>query len=179
MMSDAVRTCVPADTGPVVVRRTCAGEAERVSSVLEEAAEWLRLRGDPLWSLADLGPARVRADVDAGCYVLAFLGARAVGTARLTREDPLFWPDAAPGEALYLHRLAVRREQAGGGVSHAILDWVADAARALGRVYLRLDCDAARPRLRRLYEERGFMFHSERVVGAFTVVRLQKDLTVG
>lgn len=178
-MSEAVRTFVPGDTGPVVVRRTFAGEAERVSSVLEEAAEWLRLRGDPLWSLADLRPARVRADVDAGCYVLAFLGARAVGTARLTREDPHFWPDAAAGEAIYLHRLAVRRESAGGAVSHAILAWACDDARALGRSYLRLDCDAARPRLRRLYEEHGFVFHSERVVGAFRVVRLQKLLTVG
>ena len=47
----------------------------------------------------------------------------------------------------------------------------------LERRYLRLDCDASRPKLRRLYEELGFEFHSFRQVGAYYVARYEYPLT--
>jgi GNAT superfamily N-acetyltransferase len=160
----------------IVVRPSRRGESPLVSSILLEAAEWLRERGDPLWSIPELEPDAISIDVDAGCYLLAFAGEEAVGTARLTRDDPLFWPDAVPGEAAYLHRLAVRRSQAGGSLSRIIVTWASAHARSLGCTYLRLDCDAARRRLRSMYEAMGFIFHSERVVGPYTVARYQKAL---
>jgi hypothetical protein len=108
--------------------------------------------------------------------LLAFAGMEAVGTARLTLDNSFTWPDAIVGEALYLHRLAVRRAHAGGTVSQMILDWSCVHARTLGCTYLRLDCDATRTRLRGLYEAFGFTFRGERTVGLYTVARFQKAL---
>ena len=67
-------------------------------------------------------------------------------------ERPRFWPDVPQDEATYIHRLAVRREFAGGRVSQFMLDWAAERTASLGRRFVRLDCDAARPQLRTVYE---------------------------
>ncbi len=122
----------------VVIRPACVGEACLVSSILQEAAEWLRQRRDPLWSTADLEPSAICADVDCGRYLLAFAGEKAVGTARLALDDPLFWPDAMVGEAAYLHRLAVCRAQAGGtclGATGVVRRGLAKAARSFQRAF--------------------------------------------
>jgi GNAT superfamily N-acetyltransferase len=111
--------------------------------------------------------------VEAGRYVLAFVGADTAGTARITPTDELFWPEAGAGEALYVHRLAVRRRHAGGTVSQGILDFARGEARAAGCGLLRLDTDAFRPRLRGVYESYGFVYRDERVVGPHTVARYE------
>jgi GNAT superfamily N-acetyltransferase len=161
-----------------VLRPSRLGESPLVSSILQEAAEWLQQRGDPLWSSSEIEPEAICTDVDAGQYLLAFAIDEAVGTARLTRDDPLCWPDAITGEAAYLHRLSVRRAHAGGTVSRMIIDWACAHAQGLGYAYLRLDCEAARPRLRNLYESVGFTFHSERRVGPYTVARYERALAL-
>jgi GNAT superfamily N-acetyltransferase len=92
-------------------------------------------------------------------------------------DDPLFWPDASQGEAAYVHRLAVRRRYAGSGLSTELLRWAVDRTRALGRLYLRLDCAASRPRLRAIYERFGFRYHSDRQVGPYLVSRYEYDVT--
>jgi GNAT superfamily N-acetyltransferase len=75
-----------------------------------------------------------------------------------------------------VHRLAVRRAFAGQGVSVALLEWTVDRARTLGKRYLRLDCDADRPRLRALYERFGFRLHSYRQVGSYYVARYELQI---
>jgi len=172
----------PLDGGQVLaglsIRPARMGEAPDVLAVLREAAVWLEERGIPMWSEEELDPMTVAADVDAGQYVLAISEAFAVGTLRFTLNDELFWPDAVAEEAAYVHRLAVRRSHAGGVVSSALLDWATARARALGRPFLRLDCDAMRPSLRAFYERQGFVFHSEKTVGPFFVARYQKTTAV-
>jgi len=72
-----------------------------------------------------------------------------------------------------MHRLAVKRRFAGGDVSIALLDWAAERVRALRHPYLRLDCEASRPRLRAMYERYGFTYHSDRCVGPYLVARYE------
>jgi hypothetical protein len=104
-----------------------------------------------LWHEDDLRVELLSADVRGGLYHLALHGDDAAGTVKLQWSDPLIWPDAGPDEALYVHRLAVRRQYADGRVSAALSDYAAELARVEGRPYLRLDCDASRVRLRDLY----------------------------
>ena len=82
-------------------------------------------------------------------------------------------PDVPQTESAFVHRLAVRRRFAGGGISSALLDWAVERARLLGRDYLRLDCEASRPRLRAFYERFGFRHHSDREVGPYYVSRYE------
>jgi GNAT superfamily N-acetyltransferase len=156
------------------IRIALPSEAELVIAVVNEAAAWLDRHGIALWTHAELDPVQIRADVDAGYYVLAFDTGNAVGTMRFTLEDSLFWPEALPGEAGYVHRLAVRRSHAGKRLSKALLDWAALRTADLGRTWLRLDCEAKRPKLRALYEGFGFVFHSEHTVYDLFVARYQR-----
>jgi GNAT superfamily N-acetyltransferase len=155
------------------IRRAVPAETGLVSEILTEAALWLRSRGMTLWQPEQLTPEQTEPDVRNGHFFLAWRGTDAVGTMRLTPSDPRFWPDALPGEALYLHRLAVRRAFAGGPVSSALLRGAVARAAAAGAAFLRLDCDRERPRLRRVYERFGFSFHSERDMGGIVVARYQ------
>jgi GNAT superfamily N-acetyltransferase len=157
----------------VEIRRAVPAETELVSEILTEATLWLRSCGMTLWRPEQLTPQQTEPDVRSGHFFLAFSGDAAVGTMRLTPADPRFWPDALPGEALYLHRLAVRRAAAGGHVSSALMRQAVAHAVAEGAAFLRLDCDRERPRLRQVYERFGFWFHSERDMGSIMVVRYQ------
>lgn len=144
-----------------------------VSDILREAASWLDARGEPLWIDSELLPGRIIDEVVDGLYWLAEEGSVAVGTVRFQLEDSKFWPDLPAAEAVFVHRLAVRRAAAGGRVSTFLLRWAIERARKLGRPYLRLDCDAARPRLRAFYERFGFRHHSDCQVGPYFVARYE------
>jgi GNAT superfamily N-acetyltransferase len=160
----------------IEVRYARETEAELVSSVLIEAATWIAECGEPLWSIDELGVEAIQAGVSAGRFILASVDTEMVGTARLTRDDPECWPDAASGTAVYVHRLAIRRSWAGRGIPGMILAWCARRAEILGCSFLRLDCDAKRWKLCRLYEGLGFRIHSEQRVGPHTVVRYERAL---
>ncbi len=89
------------------------------------------------------------------------------GTLKLQFSDPDFWPEIEGTDSAFIHRLAVRRRFAGKGVSTAMLDWVRARAKSMGLRYLRLDCDARRPKLRSFYEAHGYRYHSEIRVRSF------------
>jgi GNAT superfamily N-acetyltransferase len=154
-------------------------EAAVVSSVLTEAATWVARCGAPIWPIEQLGADAIAADVAAQRFALAIADSESVATARLTREDPECWPDAVPGLAVYVHRIAVRRAWAGRGLPGIILGWCEKQALGLGCDFLRLDCDVRRPKLCRLYEGLGFRFHSERSVGQYTVARYERAASRG
>ena len=137
-----------------------------VCSVLLEAARWQKEIRTAMWLPQMLGPDRVGPDVAEGLFVLARSGDEPAGTFKFQLSDPLFWPELEANDSAFVHRLAVRRKFAGLGVSTAMLEWAEDRARSLGKSYLRLDCDARRPRLRAVYERHGFALHDEiRVMG--------------
>src|SRR5207248_10095027 len=112
------------------------------------------------WVEGELEEPRVRAEVEAGLFVVADVNGRIAGAMRFQLEDRLFWPDLDGGDSAFVHRLAVRRVYAGQGISSVLLRRAVDRARSLGKRYLRLDCDAERTRLRALYERFGFQLHS-------------------
>jgi GNAT superfamily N-acetyltransferase len=148
-------------------------DVDFVSSILKEAAAWLADRGEPLWRANDLDSESIAGEVAAGMYWLAYMGGEPAGCLRYQLEDALVWPDAPLGEAAYIHRLAVRREFAGSGVSAALIDWAKAHARNRGHAFLRLDCDAERGTLRALYERHGFVEAGEQFVGPYTVIRYE------
>lgn len=151
-------------------------ETESVSSILLEAADWLRERDIPMWRSDELSPERIGTDVAEGYFFLARCGGEAAGAIKFQLQDTLFWPDTPADEAAFVHRLAVRRAFAGGELSALLLRWAAERARSAGRRFLRLDCEAARPRLRAVYERCGCRHHSDRQVGPYFVSRYELPL---
>jgi GNAT superfamily N-acetyltransferase len=144
-----------------------------VSDILQEAAEWLRVTGRPMWRNEELLPDRIAQDVQTGLFHLAYDANEPAGTIKFQLNDEIFWPEFSGGDAAYVHRIAVRRKFAGKGISTSMLDWAVGYAAELGRSYVRLDCEADRSSLRCIYERFGFQLHSYRRVGPYFVVRYQ------
>jgi GNAT superfamily N-acetyltransferase len=161
----------------ITISQALPPEAESVSSILLEAAHWLRVRGIPMWRSDELSPERIASDVAEGYFFLAKCGGNAVGTIKFQLQDALFWPDTLADEAAFVHRLAVRRAFAGGQLSALLLRWAAQRAMSAGRRFLRLDCEASRPCLRAVYERHGFRYHSDRQVGPYYVSRYELPLS--
>lgn len=161
-----------------LIRLATPDDTEMVSFILQEAARWLEQTGKPMWRDSELLPSRIAEDVHAGLFFIAVLNTEPAGVIKFQLEDPLFWPDLPQTDSAFVHRLAVRRRFAGDGVSTALLTWAAESARALNKRYLRLDCEATRPKLRAVYERFGFRHHSDRQVGPYFVSRYEYDLAL-
>lgn len=144
-----------------------------VADILCEAARWLEQSGRAMWRDDELISSRIAADVSAGLFFIAEREGQAAGVVKFQLEDEQFWPDVPKGESAYVHRLAVRRQFAGGNVSSVLLRWAVERTRSLGRNYLRLDCETTRPKLRAVYEKFGFVHHSDRQVGPYYVSRYE------
>ena len=148
-----------------------------MADILREAARWLDETGMPMWRQDELLPTSIATEVDSGLFFLAECDGEAGGTIRYQLEDRLFWPDVLQDDSAFIHRLAVKRRFAGGEISSAVILWAIARTHALGRRYLRLDCEAARMRLRAVYERIGFRFHSNKQAGPYFVARYEYDVT--
>jgi GNAT superfamily N-acetyltransferase len=162
---------------PIAIRQAQPPDATIVRDILEEAAQWVDALGVVMWDEGELDAGRIDTEVAAGQFFIAEVNGEPAGIVRFQLEDKLFWPDLPGDDAAFVHRLAVGRRYKGRGVSTALLQWAVSRARTMGKHYLRLDCDASRPKLRQLYEEFGFQFHSFREVGPYYVARYQYPLT--
>jgi GNAT superfamily N-acetyltransferase len=160
-----------------IIRPATPDESETVSAILQEAARWLEGTGKPMWRDSELLPSCIADDVNADLFFIAMLNTEPAGVIKFQLKDVLFWPDVPQGDSAFVHRLAVRRRFAGKGISTALLTWAAENARALGRRYLRLDCEASRQKLRAVYERFGFRHHSDRQVGPYFVSRYEYEVT--
>lgn len=159
------------------IRPATSDDIETIGSILQEAARWLEQTGQLMWRDSELLPSRIAEDVRAGLFFLAVLNTEPAGTIKFQLEDSLFWPDVPHSDSAFVHRLAVRRRFAGTGVSTALLNWTAQRARSLNKRYLRLDCEASRPKLRAVYERFAFRHHSDRQVGPYFVSRYEYNVT--
>jgi GNAT superfamily N-acetyltransferase len=139
----------------MVVGKATKDHVVEVSNLLCEAAEWMGRHRKPLWSPAKLGPAFVEPLVERGEIIASWRDARIVGVMTIQWSDREFWPDHDDGMAGYLHKIAVRRSEAGKGVPAVMIDWASKLAKQEGKKCLRLDCDL-HPSLCAVYERLGF-----------------------
>lgn len=150
-------------------------DSGEIAAVLEEAASWLRERGEELWRREDLGIEEIIHDVAAGLYRKAVEGDEIAGCYRFQTEDAEYWDDVPHYDSAFIHRVAVKRRFAGRGLAQAMIDAAKDEARSMGKRYLRLDC-ADRPKLRTVYERQGFRFHSMKRRDPYEVARYEFEL---
>jgi GNAT superfamily N-acetyltransferase len=138
----------------VNVRAAAVSEAELVADLIDKATLWVQELGFPQWPLPF--PRReIAAAIERTEVYVAEMDGEAVGTITILLDDPVFWGERPP-DALYVHKLAVRRDRAGRGIGAALVEWAATRARAAGRSYLRLDCLRDDPGIRAYYERLGF-----------------------
>lgn len=139
------------------IRRARPDEAGTVAAMWTEAGQWLATIGSDQWQYPPRA-GRIVASIAAGeCWLVERHG---VPVATVTLDgyaDPDFWTAAdQPDDALYVHRMVVRRTAAGGGLGSALLDWAGARVELAGRAWLRLDAWRTNRRLRAYYEAEGF-----------------------
>lgn len=124
-------------------------------SILREAADWLKAMGRGLWTPEMLTEQEILGQYGLDELFLCRMDGEAAGAMILAIEETMHWPDKKPGEAIYLHKLAVKRTYGGTGLSSCMIDFAKKYAQNMHRKYLRLDCDD-RKALCTLYERHGF-----------------------
>ena len=154
-----------------------AAELPVFSGVLQGVARELAARGVGLWAPEKLTPGELLRAYRIDELRLGWLDEQPVATMVLQGRDRLFWPELTGDDTLFVHKVAVDRAFAGRGLAATLLNAARDEALARGKLFLRLDTAADRPKLRALYEGYGFSPVDERVVGRFTVARYELALS--
>ncbi|CAM5467543.1 putative N-acetyltransferase YesJ [Streptomyces pilosus] len=141
----------------LLIRPGRLDELHTVEALLRGASSWLASRGIDQWQYPPHRD-RITVALEQGVCFLAFEDREPIATIQVDGfADPEFWtPDDDPDTALYVHRMAVSRKAAGGGVGARLLDWAADLAAAQGKRWLRLDAWKDNEGLHRYYEDAGF-----------------------
>lgn len=167
---------MPPLPAPSCTLRFSSGDVAAASAVLTASALDRAERGEELWPPASLSPERLGRHYPPQGWTVAWRGEQALGCFVLLDDDPLFWPEAAPDEASYLHKLAVHPQAQGQGLAQVLLREAARQTAQRGRGLLRLDTAAARPRLRAVYERFGFRHVDDRLVRTWAVSRYELPL---
>jgi predicted N-acetyltransferase YhbS len=138
----------------VNVRPAVEADAETVASLIDDATLWVTELGFPQWPFP-FPRAEVAAAIDRNEVYVAEVDGEPVATVTILLDDPVYWGERPP-DALYVHKLAVRRAHAGRGIGAALVEWAATRAGASGRSFVRLDCLRNDPGIRAYYERLGF-----------------------
>jgi GNAT superfamily N-acetyltransferase len=139
----------------IVIARAGPEAVAETDVLIHEAADWLIAKGAALWGPNETSHEELVRVARDGELVTGRVAGELAACMYLHGEDTLFWPQARPGEAFYIHRLAVARKYAGRGFAQTMLRWAETETTARGRLYLRLDCEP-REKLLALYASAGF-----------------------
>ncbi len=139
-----------------------------IERLVDEAARWLRGKGTNQWAKPwpdlDGRNKRIEDDLAHGRTWLLWDDDIAAATITIDTVDPVdpwrnrIWPtDWLAEDALYVHRVVVRRSHAGRGLGAMLLDWASGVAeRLVGSPLLRVDVWTSNKALHRYYERHGF-----------------------
>ena len=144
----------------ITFRLAALGDTDTVLRILNEAAEWLAVRGIAGWKAGQWRRAKLEAAIGRGETYLALDERAVVGTMCLQWGDDEMWPGASD-DAGYVHRLAVGRAAHGRGIGRTLLAFAERTAREDGKRSLRLDCACASAGLRAYYTAAGFSWRGD------------------
>ncbi|WP_368901223.1 GNAT family N-acetyltransferase [Oceanobacillus oncorhynchi] len=152
-----------------MIRNINMEEIDQFASILKEAAEWLKRTNKEMWYTSELTKEALLEKYALNELFIGFLNGESAGTIIVQEQDHIFWPLENKNDALYLHKIAIRRKYAKEGVSVNLIDWAKQQAKMQLKKYIRLDCAADRPNLCYFYECQGFQQVGQKTVGEFFV----------
>lgn len=148
----------------LTIRALQEDELPLFSSILLEGARWLAERGMSMWSEEQVAVEKLLKNNRMHEMFIGYHDGEPAAVMILQEADAMMWPEDPPGEALYLHKLCVRRSLARTGLSQAMVDWAKLQAKQANKGYVKLDCAADRPALVTFYTQQGFQKVNERLM---------------
>lgn len=168
---------IPTRHGTLTMRTAVPDDLEALEVIDTSAGAWLEslgiAAGSPPKPLREIHAERVCA----GMMSLALLDGRSAGMMTLLWQPEQLWADL-PGDAVYVHGLAVHRDFAGKEIGRRLLEWAERRAYAAGKPLVRLDCMAENPELRAYYERAGYTHRGDVALPHRTAARYEKALPV-
>ncbi|ACT01170.1 GNAT family N-acetyltransferase [Paenibacillus sp. JDR-2] len=145
------------------IRSIDESEIDLFIEVLTEGARWIAANKNRMWDESDLHVQSLMDGLTINHFYAAFMDGEIAAVMILQDEDSFFWPEDQEGEALYLHKLCIRRKHAKTGLSGSMIRYAKSFAEVSRKKFLKLDCAADRAALRQFYEQHGFTLVGERL----------------
>lgn len=140
-------------------------DTEKIMSLLQSTAIWLRSKGTNQWSqLVEGHDVHGMADSIKRGDVFKFksidtnsLAAVVILLQQPSPWDKNIWGEAAESnDAIYVHRLAVNRNESGNGLGIDVMRWVESGIVFSGKERIRLDCIEDNKKLFKFYTGLGY-----------------------
>ncbi|MNB97075.1 Acetyltransferase (GNAT) family protein [compost metagenome] len=132
------------------------GDVETAINIMKEVTAWGRSVGLNVWNDEHLTKEKLLVGVNEDNFYIGKVLDENASCMILQWNDALFWPRAKENEAGYIHKLCVRRDYAGNGLSEKMVEFAIDECRKRNIGLLRLDTGWNKIKLRYLYESLGF-----------------------
>jgi hypothetical protein len=97
------------------IRPVEPAETQEIRRLLHDVALWSETFGQPVWREEEIDRCTGAASMPHGRWFGAFDRQGLVACMRIDTADPVHWPDDLPGDAVYVHKIAVARRAAGQG----------------------------------------------------------------
>ena len=128
---------------------------DKVVALLLTASARAEALGSFAWTVEDVGRPAMIACARRGELFGWVSDGELLGCVLLQARDDIHWPDDPPGEALYLHKLAVEPAVSGQGIATELIEFACALAVRRGCAMVRLDTIPDTP-LVSYYERHGF-----------------------
>ena len=145
------------DIGEISIKQADKKDIPVIEEILLDAINWLDSVNMSLWIKTQASWEWLSQQFSPDNFYIAYTDNTAAGCMALVDYDPLIWTDVKKGKSLFVHKLAVKRFAAGRGISKALLEYAVSKCREKNIGILRLDTDAHREKLMKLYEDFGFV----------------------
>lgn len=141
------------------------GEVDQAINIMREVAQWCENTGKNMWKADDLTKDNLMEGLSEDNFYVGKVGEDIASSMILQWYDPLFWPDIKQDESGFIHKLCVKREYSGMGLSIRMVEYAIDECKRKGIYYLRLDTGWNRQKLCQLYERIGFTKVGRKTIG--------------
>ena len=132
-------------------------QVEEAISVMREVAKWGREQGFRVWLDEWLTPEELITDAaKPENFCIGEIDGKIACAFILQRSDSDYWKDSSDVQAVYLHKLCVRREYAHRNMTKMVIEAIKEECRKKGIKYIHLDTGLDEKVIRKIYLNAGF-----------------------
>ncbi len=135
----------------------CYNKVDEAISVMKEVAEWGRNQGFRVWLDEWLTPEELLTEeAKPENFYVGKVDGKTACAFILQNSDTTYWGDRPLNEAVYLHKLCVKREFAHREMTKVVVEAIKSECRNNGVRYIRLDTGLDEKVVRKIYLRAGF-----------------------
>lgn len=132
-------------------------EVEEAIAVMREVAQWGREQGFRVWLDEWLTPDElITEEAKPENFCIGKIDGNTACAFILQRSDADYWKDSSDAQAVYLHKLCVKREYAHRNMTKLVVEAIKEECRKNDIKYIRLDTGLDEKVVRKIYLNAGF-----------------------